>query len=407
MGQNLVMKKIYRSIVYGLAQIQTYFIGEVKEIFRDNGTVVVFLLAMLAYPVVYSLGYIREIAKDVPVAVVDMNNTDMSRKLSRMMDATEQIKVVSKVNSVKEAEKLFYKNEVVGVVLIDKAFEKNILSGQQGNVTVYSDAGHFLLYKQVYTGALYAAQTLGAGVEIRNLLNKGKTMEQAFEQRDPLGIKVTNLYNPYGGYATFVVPGILIVIIQQTLLIGIGILGGKHNERRSFHYLKEGVRRPFEAMKIILGQTLAFMLIYLLTTLLILGVFYKLIQFPSRSDFINTYYLLIPYLATLSFLGIALSLIFPKRIYALIFLVFISPTIFFISGAAWPAEMLPKWMQWLSYALPSTPMINAFIKVRIMGTSLQMVKPEYTLMIIQMLAYFAIAIIVYRIKLRRLRAALL
>jgi ABC-2 type transport system permease protein len=398
------MKKLYRSIFYGLYQIRTYFVGEVKEIFRDGGTVVIFLLAMIAYPIVYSLGYINELAKDVPVAVVDLNNTDMSRKLCRMMDATEQIKITYKVNSIKEAEALFYKNNLSGVVLINKDFEKNILSGKQGGVTVYSDAGHFLLYKQVYSGVLYASQTLGAGIEIRNLLTKGKTLEQAMEQRDPLSVKATNLYNPYGGYATFIVPGILIVIIQQTLLIGIGILGGKHNERKSFHYLKEGARRPFEAMKIILGQTLAFILIYLITTLLILGVFYKLIHFPDKSNFINTYFLLIPYLATISFLGISLSLLFPKRVYALLFLVFISPTLFFISGAAWPVEALPAWLHNLSYIIPSTPMVNAFIKVRIMGTGLQSVKPEYSMMLIQMLVYFAIAIIIYRIKLRKLRA---
>jgi ABC-2 type transport system permease protein len=400
------MKNIFRSLKFALLQIGGYFTGEVKEIFRDGGTIVVFLLAMIAYPVIYTLGYIKETSKEIPVALVDLNHTATSGKLSRMIDATEQIKISNNPNSLKEAEKLYYKNEVMGVIVIDKDFEKNILSANRGSVSVYSDAGHFLLYKQVYSGVVYASQTLNAGIEVRNLLTKGKTMEQAMEQRDPLSLKVNNLYNPSGGYASFIVPAILIILIQQTLLIGIGILYGKHNERNNFHYLKEGAKRPFEAMKIVLGQTLAFMLIYLFTSFLILGLFYHIVGFPDKSGFLNTYYLLIPYLAAISFLGVGIGLVFPKRVYALLFLVFLSPPILFISGAVWPAEALPKALYYASYLLPSTPMINGFIRLRIMNSGIHAVSTEYNILLIQMVAYFLFTISIYRVKLKRLRKQL-
>ncbi|HRO85987.1 MAG TPA: ABC transporter permease [Niabella sp.] len=400
------MRNIFRSLKFALIQIGGYFTGEVKEIFRDGGTIVVFLLAMIAYPIIYALGYIKETAKEIPVALVDLNHSATSEKLGRMIDATEQIKISYKPTSLNEAEKLYYKNEVMGVIVIDKDFEKNILSANRGAISVYSDAGHFLLYKQVYSGVVYASQTLNAGIEVRNLLTKGKTMEQAMEQRDPLSLKVNNLYNPSGGYASFIVPAILIILIQQTLLIGIGILYGKHNERNNFHYLKEGAKRPFEAMKIVLGQTLAFMLIYLFTSFLILGLFYHIVGFPDKTGFLKTYYLLIPYLAAISFLGIGIGLLFPKRVYALLFLVFLSPPILFISGAVWPAEALPRALYYASYLLPSTPMINGFIRLRIMNSGLHAISTEYNILIIQMVAYFLMTISIYRIKLKRLRKQL-
>ncbi len=393
----------FRSIVSGFKQIGIYFSGEVREIFRDSGAIVLFLLAMIVYPVAYAFGYLNETAREIPVAFVDLNHTSLSRKFGRMLDATEQVKIKARENSLVEAEDLYYKNEIAGIILVDKDFEKKILSGSSGSISVYSDAGHFLLYKQVYSATVFAGQTLGAAIEANSLLNKGKTKEQALKLRDPLSIKVSTLYNPSGGYASFIVPAIIIILTQQTLLIGIGLLYGKHNERRNYHFLRNGPRRPFEEVKIVTGQAMAFTLIYLVTTFLILGIFYTMTSLPAKNSFARIYYLLIPYLATVSFMGIGLGLLFSKRVYALVFLVFLSPILFSVSGAAWPATSLPYSLRLASYILPSTPMVQAFIKIRVMGSSLNAISEEYSLMLIQMAAYFLAACLIYKVKLYKLR----
>ncbi len=398
--------RLIKSFVSGLKQIDIYFRGELKEIFRDSGTVVLFFLAMIVYPVAYAFGYLNETARETPVALVDLSHTSLSRKFGRMLDATEQIKIKARVNSLVEAEDLYYRNEIAGIVLVDKDFEKKILSGSSGSVSVYSDAGHFLLYKQVYSATVFAGQTLGAAIEANSLLNKGKTKEQALRLRDPLSIKVSTLYNPSGGYASFIVPAIIIILTQQTLLIGIGLLYGKHNERRSYHFLGDGPRRPFEEIKIVTGQALAFILIYLVTNFLILGIFYNMTSLPAKNSFAEIYYLLIPYLATVSFTGIGLGLLFSKRVYALVFLVFLSPILFFVSGAAWPSTSLPYLLRLGSYFLPSTPMVQAFTKLRVMGSGLNAISGEYNLMLIQMAVYFLGACLIYRIKLHKLREVL-
>jgi ABC-2 type transport system permease protein len=394
---------MWKSLCRGLEQIANYFTAEIKECFRDSGTIVIFILGMLTYPVAYSIGYLKEIVRDIPIAVVDLDHTALSRQYSRLTDAAEQVKVTFKPGSLKEASALFYKGEVAGVLLIPAGFEKDIYSGRQASTTIYSDAGHFLLYKQVYAGSVYASQTFNAGIAVRNLLAKGRTQHQALDERDPLKVKVYNLYNPSGGYATFVVPGIFLIVIQQTLLIGIGLLGGKHNERNSYHYLAAATRQRWAPLKVVLGQASAYVFIYLFTCFLIVGLFYKLIAFPDKGGYWGTYYLLIPYLFTVSFLGIAIGLLFKKRSHALLFLVFISPSIFFISGAAWPIEALPPFLRSLSLLFPSTPMIGAFIRSRIMGSGMHAISYEYRIMLIQMVVYFFLALLSFHLKLVRLR----
>lgn len=394
---------MFKSLFRGLHQTAVYFVGELKESLRDGGTIIMFLVGMIAYPVLYSLGYYKEVARDIPVAVVDMDHTSLSRQLSRTIDATEQVAVTEKPNSLKDAQNLFYVGKVFGVYLIEDGFQKNIYSGKQANVSVYSDAGHFLLYKQVLTSGLYGSQLMGAGIEIKNLLQKGKTMQQALDAREPLNINVYNLYNPDGGYASFIVPGILIIVIQQTLLIGIGLLWAKHRERKSYHYLKNAVSQRWAGLKLLIGQSAAYVFLYLFTSFLILGLFYKLMNFPDKSGFVPVFYLLIPYLFTIAFLGMTIGVMFKKRVHALLFIVFISPSIFFISGAAWPAGALPEFLRMLSYIFPSTPMITAFFKLRIYGADLQSIYPEYKIMLAQMFIYFCTALLAYYIKLKTLR----
>ncbi|MBS1654039.1 MAG: ABC transporter permease, partial [Bacteroidetes bacterium] len=266
-----------------------------------------------------------------------------------------------------------------------------------------SDAGHFLLYKQVLAAALYSSQTMGAEIAIHNLLQKGKPLHQALEISEPLSVNVYNLYNPDGGYASFIVPGILIIVIQQTLLIGIGILWAKHRERKSYHYLKDAVNQRWAGLKLVIGQSAAYVFIYLFTSVLILGLFYKWMNFPDKSRFTQILFLLVPYLFTIAFLGMTIGVLFKKRVHALLFLVFLSPTIFFISGAAWPAEALPPFLRMASYIIPSTPMIGAFLKLKAYGAGLSSVRTEYTIMLIQLLTFFCTALIAYTVKLKRLK----
>ena len=394
---------MFKSLFKGLSQIANYFTGELKECFSDSGAVVMFIVGMIAYPVAYSIGYLKEVVRDIPVAVVDLDHSSLSRQLSRMTDATEQLTVLYKPASMKDAETLFYNGDVAGVILIPSNFEKNIYSGKQAGISVYSDAGHFLLYKQVLAGSLYASQTMGAGIEIKNLLQKGKTLKQANDAREPLNVNVYSLYNPSGGYASFVVPGILIIVIQQTLLIGIGILWAKHTERKKYHYLKTAVHQRWASFKMLVGQSAAYVAVYVFTSFLIIGLFYKIMDFPDKSGLLPVFFLLIPYLFSITFLGMALGVMFRKRVHALLFMVFISPSVFFISGASWPAQALPTTLKILSYIFPSTPMINAFIRVRIMGSGLQSVNHEYHIILLQMLIFFLIAWLAYAIKLNNLR----
>ena len=377
---------------YIMRDIYRVFLAEFRGTFSDAGAVLIFIIAAILYPMIYSIGYINETIREIPVAVVDLDQTPVSRKFSRMLDATEQVSVSCKPASVKEAEELFYQGKIQGVVLIPGSFEKHIYRGEPGNTTVYCDASRFLVYKQLYTAASYATGMFNAGVEIKGMLSAGKMRDEAMNRYEAISPRIYELYNPSSGYATFIVPGILMIVIQQSLLVGIGLLFGKNHERRkllsSVSFTETGRNIPM-----ILGKSFFYVTLYLVTTLVTLVLFYHWLSFPDKGSFIAVYPLLVLYLFAISFMGITISAWFRKRVHALMFIVFMSPMIFFLCGIAWPIESLPGLLKLLGYLFPTTPMLPAFLKIRVMGSGLSSASREIIILCLQVAGYFILALV--------------
>ena len=149
----------------GLILTMQAFKDELRAIFKDTGALLILFLALIIYPVIYGIAYKKEVLRELPVAVVDLDRTSSGRLLMRMIDATEEMHVVSRPASMAEAEQLFYRSEVNGVILIPSGFERSLMKGEQATVSIYSDAGYFLMYKQTLSGPMQSAGFFGAGEE--------------------------------------------------------------------------------------------------------------------------------------------------------------------------------------------------------------------------------------------------
>jgi ABC-2 type transport system permease protein len=390
-----------KKIIDGARETAEYFIEELKLIFSDAGAVLLFVVAMFIYPLLYATAYEKETIREIPVAVVDLDHSNTSRQYARMVDATEQINVILKPGSLKEAEELFYEGSVNGVILIPSGFEKDILSAQQACVTAYCDAGNFLLYKQVYAGTGFANATFGAGVEVKRMLTEGKSIQQAKDLQEPLKINAHNLYNPSGGYGSFVMPGMILIIMQQTLLIGIGMLGGTIREKNIFLKMTGRARHHLGSVRMVFGKASAYTLVYLFNAAFALGILYKWYNYPDNGSIMALISIFIPYILSVSFLGLAVSMFFKERVHSMLFMVFLSPMVVFLSGISWPSSAIPEVLYGLAHIFPSTLMVPAYLKIRTAGAGLADIRPEWALMLLQTTIYFFLAVLSYRYAIQR------
>lgn len=364
-------------------------VNEFRNILRDKGVMLIFFGAIIIYPLFYPIPYSAEVLKNIPVGVVDLSNTDSSRKLVRMIDANEFIHIERKYNGMAEAKKVLIEGKIGGILLIPGDFEKQILRGEQARVSAYCDASYFLIYRQVLTGISYGVGTFSAGIEIKRMMANGLMQENAYAMRDPLSLISYPLFNPQGGYATYVVPAVLILILQQTLLIGIGMIAGTEREKNE----NPSVLKAHPVQQV-LGKTIAYFLIYMIHSVYIFGILFHLYRFPGKAHPLELFLFLTPFLLSVIFLALAISAIFKNREISITVLIFTSIPALFVSGFSWPKESIPKFLRIISWLLPSTAGIDGFLKLNQMGASLYDIYDDWLILSLLCIVYFISAVFI-------------
>lgn len=374
-----------------LNQIGRHFSNELRAVRKDSGALLILFGALIVYPLVYSIAYQNEIVRDLKTLVVDLDKSTTSSKLTMMINQSEEIDVVGELRSMDEARNLFSDGKASGVILIPSGFEKDLYSGRQADVAVYADGSYFLIYRQLVSGALKSIGTFSAGIAVKKFMMQGMPYEQAIISIDPVSADFHLLFNANSGYGSFVMPGLVLIIIQQTLLIGIGMLGGTVKEKGRYSYLVPRKLSRRDVIPVLLGKSLAYLIIYLINCIVVLVVFYHWFGYPNLANYLHLLILVVPFLLSTIFLGITLSVLFRKRESSIMFMVFLSPIVMFLSGISWPVSSIPRFLYQLAHVFPSTLMVPAYLRLRIMGVPLAAVRYELLLLLLQTAVYFTTA----------------
>jgi ABC-2 type transport system permease protein len=201
------------------------FRDELRRIFTLRPVFSVLVIGSAFYAAFYPQPYLNEALRNVPVAVVDVDGTSTSRELARLVDATPDIAVTMVLPDLVSAEREVYARNIFGIVVIPKNFERDLLHGRASPIALYADASYFLMYQRMSGGVIAVARTLGVEVETARLIGIGVDPALAAAATDPLQLTAVPLFNPQGGYATYVLPGAFVLLLQQILLMGVGLLG--------------------------------------------------------------------------------------------------------------------------------------------------------------------------------------
>ncbi|WP_303330222.1 ABC transporter permease, partial [uncultured Alistipes sp.] len=239
-------------------QLRAVMANEYRTIFSDGGVMLILIFALFIYATAYSLAYAPQVLRNVPIGVIDLSQTSTSRALTETFNAGPNTYVAYQPADMVEAKKLFFDREIYGIVYIPSDYEEKLLGGQQAVVAIYCDASYFLMYRQVFQEVVTTIGNTGAMVEFQRLIAKGANIPQAQATTQPVIYQARNIFNPYLGYGTFVMPAIIMVIIQQTMLIGIGMIGGTWREHGLYHKLCPAGRRHMSTLPIVLGRGLVY-----------------------------------------------------------------------------------------------------------------------------------------------------
>lgn len=393
----------------GLYDTCYIMVQEMKNEFRDEGVLIFCVLVPLFYPLLYSWIYNNEVVRDVPVAVVDMSHSQASRQFIRMLDGSPDTKVAYYCASLNEAKELTGKQQVHGTIFFPADFEKRLRRGEQATVSVFCDMSLMLTYKAIYQSAQAVASKINSEIQISQATTDFTKRDNEVTTK-PLDFDDVPIFNTTVGYGNAILPGVIILILQQTLLLGIGLSAGTAREKNRFQNLVPIEKHYNGIFRIIFGKSAAYFALYMIMAAYITLVVPRMFHFVSLVTARTLIGLMVPYLLAVIFFGLTLSCLVRYRENVMLLVVFTSVPLLFMTGISWPQSDMPWFWQSVAYLFPSTFGIRGFLRISSMGATLQDIQVEYQALWLQALIYFFTACLVYRYQIilshKRARARL-
>lgn len=385
---------LYR-IKEGIYDTCYIMVEEMKNEFHDEGLLIFCVLVPLLYPLLYSWIYNNEVVRNVPVAVVDMSHSHASRQFIRMFDGSPDTKVAYYCASLDEAKELTSKQQVHGTLFFPVDFEKCLRRGEQATVSVFCDMSLMLTYKAIYQSAQAVASKINSEIQISQSATDFTKRDNEITTK-PLDFDEVPIFNTTTGYGNAILPGVLILILQQTLLLGIGLSAGTARERNKFQNLVPISKHYNGIFRIVFGKTAAYFTLYMVMATYITLCVPRMFHFVSLVTAKTLIGLMAPYLLACIFFGLTISCLVRYRENVMLLVVFTSVPLLFLTGISWPQSDMPWFWQSIAYLFPSTFGIRGFLRINSMGATLQDIQVEYQALWIQVFCYFLTACLVYR-----------
>ena len=385
-----------QKVVQGIYDLFYIWKQELRNLFRDQGVLIFFVLVPLTYPLIYSFIYTNETVREVPAVVVDNSRSSLSREYLRKVDASPETSIVAHCADMEEARLMLKERKAYGIIYIPSGFSDDIVRGKQTQVSIFCDMSGLLYYKALLTANTNVSLAMNADIKMERAGNT--TARQDEITAYPIEYEDIAIFNPTNGFAAFLIPAVLILIIQQTLLLGIGLAAGTAREQNRFKGLISDDPHYNGTLRIVMGKGLSYFMVYSLVAVYILCVVPRLFSLNQIAIPSVLALFALPYLTACIFFAMTTSIAIRNRETCMLLFVFTSVPLLFLSGISWPGAAMPEFWKYFSYIFPSTFGINGYVRINSMGATLNEVAFEYQALWIQTGIYFLTTCLVYQRK---------
>ncbi|MFQ0975898.1 ABC transporter permease [Vibrio campbellii] len=344
---------------------------ELRSVMTNPVVVLTVFGGVVFYSFLYPLPYAQQTPREQPIAIVNLDGSQTSLKLERMVDATPQVKVVARLHTIADAKQAFLNREITGFLVIPEHFYKDLLLGSSPTLAYAADASYFLVYGTVVEGLATAGGTLGAEVKVSKMVIDGVPLSMASHDYSAIKLNMKPTFNPTMGYIEYVVPAVFVLILQQTLIMAIGLQTGTQRHGRGYWS-----QVPTGAL--LFARTVVFVAIYYLLSAYYFGFSFERLNVNHIANAGELLTLLLPFLLGCCGLGLWLGYLLPRRELVTLVVLVSSMPLIFLAGFIWPVESIPAPLLWFADLSPSTWAIKGFLALNQMGATWQQVAKHWT-----------------------------
>ncbi len=359
------------------------FKEEMKTVLADHSVLLTVLVAPLVYVFLMGNIYLNKEVRQIPFSVVDYDKTPTTLKLTRMLSADPKIKLMKTPNGYAEAKKEMYRLKIQGFLVFPKGFEKHLLKGEAADANLYLNTTRFLPSNDLNRAVNTVMMTVGSGIRLRHFAGKGLNEKYGMQLINPVMADVHPVYNATNNYGDYLLPGLLFLILQQTLLIG---LGESFVRRRERGELTGILQKKGSGIAAWLGGSLGYyLLLYATYVLFFFGVGFPVLDIPLRGNRFALFTIALLFLMVVMVYTLLIASFSKKQIRIMELLAFTSYPLFLLSGYSWPVDAMPQPLQGLARLIPTTPMMDAVTKLCSEGTGWGPVSGDFRQLLLMLL----------------------
>ena len=367
---------------------------EFALVFRDMGVVLFFLLLPTVYPILYALIYNPEYVREVPVVVVDDCRSDMSREYARRLDASQYVQIVGYAANMQEARKCMAEKECYAIVNFPEDFSRCIGRGEQAHVSIYSDMSLLLRYKGILMAATDVQAAMGADVRAEVIQQAAASGTAGIGMIPTIDSASVAMGNTAMGLASALLPGILVLILQQSLILGVCMLAAGSRERARLNGGIDPKEIRTGDVRQMLGKTLCYLVIYIIPLIYILKYVPMIFSYPQNGHSLDMIAFMVPFLLSSIFMGMTIQVFIREREAVFPLFVFTSVLFLFLSGLSWPRFAMSGLWYLIGSCFPSTLAMNGYIAMKSNGALLHQVSHPYAMLWLLTAVYFLLALAV-------------
>lgn len=380
---------VFRSIGRWFGATARVFANEIRMVVHDPGVLIFFLGLPLLYPIVYTLIYNPEVVNDIPVAVVDDCRTQTSRDLVQTIGAAPAFDIYDYCSNMADAKRLMAEGEVYGILKIPAGYGRKLGREETAHAEFFMDMGLLLRYRTFVSGLTDVQMKEVNDLSVATIDSQGLESYLPSQSLLPVRSQSNFLGDTEQGFASFVIPGIVILILQQSMILGICMLGGTSRERRR----RNGGDDPEQVHGVgvgatVWGKALAYTIFYIPAAIFVMHWIPWMFNLPMHGNPVYYLALAFPLLLSSAFFGLTLNIIMKQRESAFVIIVFTSVVLLFLSGLTWPRYAMPDICTWVGNLIPGIWGVEGFIRINSNGATLWEVRTAYYALWILSALYF-------------------
>jgi ABC-2 type transport system permease protein len=365
-----------------------FFAMVVKEFIQMRRDRLTFAM-MVGIPLIQLVlfGYaINSDPKHLPTAVLAADNSEFSRSFVRALENSEYFTVTALVKSEAEAERLIAEGDAQFVVDIPENFARKLARGERPAILLEADASD-----PAATGnAIAAINQLALTALNRDLLG---VLQPLQGKPAPFEVRIQRRYNPEGITAYNIVPGLMGVILTNTMIMMTGLAVTRERERGTMENLLATPVRPLEVMT---GKIVPYILVGYIQVTLILLAARLLFNVPMLGSLTLLYAGVLAFITANLAVGIMFSTVARNQMQAMQMTFFFFLPSILLSGFMFPFRGMPEWAQAIGEALPLTHFLRLVRGILLKGNGLAETLPHLWAIGLFLLVVVAIGLKRYR-----------